>query len=131
MSEKSIILFDSKCGACDHFVHFILKNDIYNHFLFCPLQSPNGIKYIEKLKLQAYYMQTVILISNDHVYLHSNAVFKILKKLKFPYSKVALCSILPEKFTDFCYAIIAKYRHILFKKNACRLLSDLEKEKFI
>ncbi|AZQ61573.1 DUF393 domain-containing protein [Flammeovirga pectinis] len=129
IEEKKIILFDGICNLCDHSVQFIIRNEKSDIFQFCSLQSEEGMHLLKHYNLPLDYTDSIVLISENKAFTKSNAALKIAKHLKFPLSIIALGKFLPEKFNNFWYDLIAKYRYKLFgkKTDTCELIHQNKK----
>ncbi len=126
------VLFDGVCNLCNASVTWIIDRDGKNQFKFASLQSEFGRKTIEKFKLEDDFMDTVLLIEDDKVFVRSDAALRILKLLGGIYSLGVLFFIVPRFVRDFVYNIIAANRYKWFgKSDTCRLPTPELKEKFL
>lgn len=127
-----VILFDGVCNLCNGTVNFIIKHDEQNRFKFATLQSAYGKQVSEKFKLNTDYLNTVILLDNDRVYVRAEAVLRIMKHLGGFYSLVYIFNVLPSFLLNFFYNIVAQYRYRWFGKRGTCMVPDASlKEKFI
>ena len=127
-----VILFDGVCNFCNGTINWILQHDKKNEFRFATLQSTYGKQVVERFKLTSDYLDTVILIENEKVYLRSQAILRIIKRIGGIYSILGIFSIVPAPILNFFYNIVAKYRYRWFgKKDSCMVPDVSLKEKFI
>ena len=127
-----VILFDGVCNLCNSSVDWIIRRDKHNLFKFASLQSDYGKQITEQYKITEQYLDTVVLLDNDKIYLRASAVLRILKQLGGFYSLVYIFNVLPSPVLNFFYNIVARYRYRWFgKRDTCRVPDEVEKEKFI
>jgi len=123
------ILFDGVCNLCNGAVQFIIRRDKQAVFKFTSLQSKVGQDLRSTF---AANVDSIVYIDENKVFLKSKAVFEIIKVLGGFWKILLLFSILPTRFTDFCYDIIAKYRYTLFgKKESCMIPTKEIKSRFL
>lgn len=126
--NKSVVFFDGNCGLCDRSVQFLIRNDAFNRFLYCPLQSP----YAEKLIGNHQLPDSVLLYKNNQLYYESAAVFEILKDLKFYWRLLLIFQLLPSTITNYFYRLIAANRKKWYgTPETCTLPSDLDSTRFV
>ncbi len=127
-----IIIFDDDCILCHTLVHFIIKHDKEDRFVFASLQSKAGQKLKGKTGLPQNYSKSIILVDGETFYLRSTAVIKILYGLGrfFKISNAML--IIPAFIRDSAYNLIAKTRFRIFgKPGSCFLIMDDIRHKFL
>ena len=128
----NVILFDGVCNFCNGTINWILQHDKKNEFRFATLQSTYGKQVVERFKLTSDYLDTVILIENEKVYLRSQAILRIIKRIGGIYSILGIFSIVPAPILNFFYNIVAKYRYRWFgKRESCMVPDASIKQKFI
>ena len=69
-----VILFDGVCNLCNGAVNWVIKRDKQNRFKFASLQSDYGRQVINRFQLNSGYLNTIVLLDNDRVYLRAEAV---------------------------------------------------------
>jgi predicted DCC family thiol-disulfide oxidoreductase YuxK len=127
-----VILFDGVCNLCNGAVNWVIKHDKQNRFKFASLQSDYGRQVINRFQLNSGYLNTIVLLDNDRVYLRAEAVLRILKHLEGIYSVAYIFNVLPSPILSFFYNIVAKYRYRWFgKKDSCMVPDVSVKQKFI
>lgn len=130
--NRYIILFDGICNFCNFWINFILKRDQKKVFLFAPLQSNAGQRYLNKYNLSLTQFDTFILIEGENIYTMSDAAIIIAKNLSGPVKLISMLKIFPKSFRDWGYSVIARNRFKLFgKRDSCRLPEPGEKDRFI
>jgi len=116
MTKKHILLFDGYCNLCSWSVQFVISQDAHNIFRFIPLQSVEGKELSEKFKIKLPEDDSIILVSNNRVYIKSQAVLEILNVLVGFWSLASILKIIPAKLLDWIYDIVAEYRYKIFGK---------------
>jgi predicted DCC family thiol-disulfide oxidoreductase YuxK len=130
--NQYIILFDGICNFCNYWVNIILRLDKKKKFLFTPLQSQTGQKYLSKFGFNLTEFHTFILIDGNKFLIKSDAALFIIKQLPFPLKFLYIFNILPRKFRDWIYSLIANNRYKIFgKSEICRIPSAEEKNRFL
>ena len=127
-----VVLFDGVCNLCNGTVNFIMDRDSKGQFKFSSLQSPYGQQIIKQFNLTGDYLNTVVLVEEQEVYLRSKAVLRIFKHLGGICKLLYIFIIVPASILDFFYNIVAKYRYAWFgKRESCRMPDEETKNKFI
>ena len=121
-----IILFDGVCNLCNGFVRFIIKYDKRRSFKLYSLQSDQGRILLEKNRLEHFSNNTIVYINENKVFIRSEAVLNILKRIGYPWKVMYVFIILPQFVRDWVYNFIAKHRYTLFGKS---VLCDLTNNK--
>ncbi|MFN5346379.1 MAG: thiol-disulfide oxidoreductase DCC family protein [Bacteroidota bacterium] len=108
--EKSIVFFDSDCIMCSRFALLIFKYDKYSSIYFASLNS-DFYKSIKQSSVGIMPEETVVFYkSADEIYYRSEAVFQIIRQLKFPFNLLIVFNILPKSILDSLYRFIASRR---------------------
>ena len=130
-SEKYYVFYDGDCGFCNFWVHWILKKDVKDQFLFASLQSELGQSFLQERGLKLKDLDTLYLWKPKEYYLQrSHAVFKIAEKIGGTYTLLSLLRYLPKFLTDFVYDMVAANRKKL-ASGACEIPTPEERKKFI
>jgi predicted DCC family thiol-disulfide oxidoreductase YuxK len=130
--NKKIVLFDGVCNLCSSSVHFIIKHDKKNQFLFGSLQGNTGQAYLKKFNLRADQFNSFMLIENETLYTKSAAALRMLKYLGGGWQLFYAFMVVPAFIRDGIYNWIAKNRYQWFgKKDACWLPTPTLKAKFL
>ena len=123
MQNNPVILFDGVCKLCNGSVDFIVKRDRSGIFRFIALQSEEGEKYIKRFHIPDE-TDSVVLVYRNRVYTESEAIIEICRFLPSPWKWIAGIKILPEKWRNNIYRLIARNRYFIFGKNEkCRMNS--------
>ena len=95
-----VILFDGDCNLCNGAVDFILARDRCGVFRFASLQSAAAGRLLAEFGLRAANLDTIILVEASSVHVRSDAVLRIARMLRFPWSLAAIGYILPRTWRD-------------------------------
>ncbi len=130
-TNKYYVFYDGECGFCDFWVHWILKKDVNDNFLFASLQSEFGQSFLRDRNLELKDLDTLYLWKPDKYYLQkSHAVFKISEVIGGLYTVLSYLRYLPTSFTDFFYDRVASNRKKL-ASTACEIPTAEERKKFV
>lgn len=128
--NQNIILFDGVCNLCEASVQFIIKHDAKSYFHFTSQTSTKGQELWNAYKLGE--IDTIVLISNNQAYTHSDAALEICKNLDGFYKYLYVFRFLPKVFRDAAYRLVAKKRYKIFgKKESCMVPSVELKDRFL
>jgi predicted DCC family thiol-disulfide oxidoreductase YuxK len=137
-APKPILLYDGVCGLCNRFVGFILKHDHHDHFRFAALQSPFAHAILERHGLNPDALDTVYLVLDfgeptEHLLARNEAAIAVLKELGgFWLFWANILDLLPERFRDWRYAVVARNRYRFFGKyETCPRPREKDRHKFL
>ena len=126
-----VVLFDGVCNFCNGAVNFIIKRDKDSRFKFAALQSEYGEQKRAEFGI-GDDVDSVVLIENGKVYMHSTAGLRIAKGLGGVWSLAYAFIIVPAFIRDWGYKLFAKYRYRLFgRQDACMLPTPDVRERFM
>ncbi|MBL7922712.1 MAG: DUF393 domain-containing protein [Bacteroidia bacterium] len=128
--EKCLIVFDGYCHVCSWWVDFVLRRDKKARFLFVAAQSKAGTEVLSRYGFTS--AESVMLIENEKLYLKSEAVLRIGRKLGFPWTILNVFLMLPLSPRDALYQFIASRRYRWWGRRAsCRQPSEEEHSRFL
>ena len=131
LKTRPVILFDGLCNLCNGWVRFVLKNEQKAEYRFASLQSDVAKNMLVPFKIEKD-LDSIVLIENDIMYRKSEAVLRILERLKFPWPVLGVFIVLPHFFRDVVYDMVAKNRYAWFgKREQCALMSKEEQVRFL
>jgi len=129
--SRKIILFDGVCKFCNGSVNFIIKHDDKQKFLFAPLQSEFGSQFLQNHP-ELNNVVSLVLLENEHYFIYSTGVLKIVKQLKWKWKFLYLFIVVPKPIRDFVYKLVAKNRYRLFGKDeTCMVPTKEIKKRFL
>lgn len=130
-TAKHYVFYDGECGFCNFWVHWILKKDSQNKFLFASLQSEFGQQFLNDRNLELKNLDTLYLWKPEKYYLQkSQAVFKISEVIGGVYKLLSYFRYFPTGLTDFFYDRVSANRKKLNAGN-CEIPTAEERKKFI
>jgi len=130
--HKTIILFDGICNLCNGAVQFLLKREKQEQFVFASLQSDAAKYILLQYNVKKISMDSILFIEDGQIYQKSTAVLKISKYLNWPWTMVSVFRLLPLRFRDKMYDLIAKHRYSWFgRKDTCMMAIPEYKNRFI
>ena len=103
-----ILLFDGHCNLCNAWVQFIVKRDASSTIRFASLQSVAGRRLLEEHKIDANYIDSLVLFEEDRFSVSSNAALRTLSYFDGWERHLIFLSIVPRSLRDLCYRFIAK-----------------------
>lgn len=111
---NNLVIFDGYCMLCSRFVAFLLRRDKQQVLWFTPNHSARARELIVRHNLQLPKHNSIIFITGDKAYMQSDAVIKILGKLSGIWKSAGFFRLLPRKFRDQLYSLIARSRYTIF-----------------
>ena len=132
MSIRPTILYDGHCALCSGAVQSILRIDDEAVFQFAPLQSAYAKTLISTTKLDVANIDSIIVSDSTGIYLKSEAFFRIMKLVGWPYRALNVLRIFPLSFRDWVYDWVARNRYATFGKHeACWMPQKEWKGRFL
>ena len=121
--NRTIIFYDGVCNLCNGLVQFILRKDSQRKFRLVAIQSQVGKDLLKRFNITGDTLKTVIVLVEDRIYIRSRAIFKIFNELGGFWNFLLIFSVLPVRFNDLIYNLIAKHRYRIFgKSKECLIL---------
>ncbi len=115
--ETPILLYDGRCVLCNWTVKFIIRHERAPMFRFAPLESNIGQIYRSRNKnYQDIDSVFIITASQQDVLVKSEALMYVLLYMHWPWRGLRILSILPKRFRDMLYDLIARYRYKIWGK---------------
>ena len=133
-----IILYDGVCGLCNRFVQFVLRHDHEDRFRFAALQSDFARTLLKRHALNPDLLDTVYLVfdcgqSTERLLSRNEAASAVLRELGGIWRLCAnLLDLLPQRFRDWRYTVVARNRYRFFGKyETCPLPKEKDQHKFL
>ena len=118
---SGIILFDGTCAFCERSVRFIAARD-NGYFKFGASQNPPGRALLARFGTDREAARSIILIEDDQLYLRSEAVLRIARRLSAPWNYARVFLSVPVVVRDAVYRLVAAIRYrIAGRSNACEI----------
>jgi len=109
-----ILLFDGHCNLCNAWVQFTVKRDSSSTIRFASLQSGAGRRLLEEHKIDANYIDSLVLFEEERFSVSSNAALRTLSYLDGWQKHLIFLSVVPRSLRDLVYRFIAKNRYKWF-----------------
>ncbi len=113
MEEKPILLVDSRCAFCSRSVSFILRNGDSGKFRVMSLYDQESKNILSAYGLPEGYNKSVVFIESGSVYVRSDAVLRIAKKLNGILPVFYWLKIIPRSVRDAFYNLVSRFRYAL------------------
>lgn len=118
---EPVILFDGTCAFCERSVRLIATRD-NGYFKFGASQNPEGQAILARFGTTREAARSLILIEDDHLYLRSDAVLRIARRMTSPWKYAAIFMWVPRPIRDLAYRFVAAIRYrIAGESNACEI----------
>jgi len=132
-TEHPVIVFDGVCNLCNGSVQFVLKRDDNEVFRFASVQGQAGSQMVRDAGHDPEDPSTFLLVENGKAFEKSDAVIRILSRLKNPWPVIGrVFSVVPRFIRNPAYRLVARNRYRLFgKREACMIPSPGVKERFL
>jgi predicted DCC family thiol-disulfide oxidoreductase YuxK len=123
-TPSPLILFDGVCNLCSWSVQFLAPRDRNQVLWFASIQSAAGQAVLADCSIPLVDWESFVLVEDGHAYFKSEAFFRILRFMTFPWPLLRIGLILPRRFADWLYDPVARNRYAVFgKKAACMVPS--------
>ena len=128
---KPIIFFDDVCVMCNGFVNLILRVDRRQQFLFAPLRGETAGRLLPPLPDDPSKW-SMVYVDDSGIHDESDASLEVYRCLGGLWWLLSLARFVPRVIRNPVYRFIAKNRYRWFgKRDACRLLTAQERERFL
>ena len=119
-----LILFDGVCNFCSWSVQFLAPRDRRKLLWFAPMQSASGRAVLAERSIATADWESFVLVEGGQVYFRSEAFFRTLRFMTYPWPLLRVGMILPRRLADWIYDRVARHRYAMFgKKSACMIPS--------
>jgi predicted DCC family thiol-disulfide oxidoreductase YuxK len=117
-----LVLYDGVCGLCNHLVQSLLAADHRGVFDFAPLQSPAGRAIVERNgghpnELNSLYVVACYRLPKARVITKSEATLFVAGELGWPWKLTGLMRVLPSRWLDRLYDLVARNRYQVFGRH--------------
>lgn len=126
---KATIIFDGVCGFCNAYVQFVIRHDPHGYFSFVSAQSTPG--RLLRANRVATDIDSIVLVEDNRVYLKSEAVLQIARRLAAPWRYVWWLRWLPQRFRDGLYDQFARRRYWFGTAKNCQLLTTEQRSRIL
>ena len=129
--NKKIVFYDGFCLVCSRFINLLIKADKKKENRFTSISSQFSKKILKEKLDSKDIGKFIIYLSNDKVYLKSDAVLQIFIEIGGIYKFFTLLKIFPSGFRNIFYDFFASNRYKWFGKlDECHLPSKEIADRF-
>ena len=128
-----IILFDGVCNLCNGAVQFVIHRDPHGRFRFAALQSDAAKALVEKTwRGPSPLPDSIVYVQDGVAHVRSDAAIRIARDLGFPWSLLAIFTIVPRSLRDAVYDLVARRRLAWFgARDACMVPTPELRARFL
>lgn len=126
---KATIVFDGACGFCNACVQFVIPRDPNGYFSFVSAQSARGQAIREAAGNPP--IDSILLIEEHAVYVRSEAVLRIGRRLTGPWRWVWWLRWIPRSLRDALYDGFARHRYRFGTATTCNLLTSDQRNRIL
>lgn len=129
-TDKPILFFDGECNLCNSLVRFIIKRN--DDISFVALQSPVAGELLKAYNLSVELLNTVVFLEYNKIYSKSEAVLRVIRKLRGLWRLGYIFIIVPKFIRDGVYDMVSANRFEWFGKSSyCEYHDNSLKNRFI
>lgn len=127
-----LMLFDGVCNLCSGSVALAIRLDRKQALRFTPLQAPFGNALAVRYGLNLENPDSFIFFENGQALQGSDALIALASRLGRPWSLVAVCGVLPRRWRDALYHLLARNRYRLMgKRQTCMTPTPEQRAQFL
>ena len=131
-APSPLILFDGVCNFCSWSVQFLAPRDRRKVLWFAPLQSASAQAVLAERSIPTTDWESFVLIEDGRAYFKSEAFFRTVRFMTYPWPLLRVGLLLPLGFADWLYDRVARNRYAVFgKKSACLVPSRSLAARFL
>ena len=130
--SNPVVLFDGVCLLCNGMVRFIIANDPCAIFRFAALQSGTADQLWAPSHNEKESGDSIVLIEDGKPFVRSDAVLRILRRLRMPWPLFTILSVIPKPIRDACYRFVARNRYRWFGRSEhCMIPTENQRARFL
>jgi len=133
-TRPALLLYDGTCGFCHAWVQLILKADVEGrHFRFAPLQGDTAAAALDEDQRREVGDSIVVIAPDGAILSRSKAAIYVGRRLGGLWrAGAALVGVLPTRWGDAAYDLVARLRHRLATKpkDVCPILPPDLRRRF-
>lgn len=123
---SAIVVFDGVCVLCSGWVRFLLRFDRRGRYRFAALQSASGRTLLRDHGLDPDDPLSFLLLTPERAWTDSDAAIGVIAGLGGAWRVVAALRVLPRRWRDAAYRLLARNRYRWFGTAAQCFLPDPE-----
>jgi len=113
-----LILFDGVCNLCSWSVQFLAPRDRDGRLWFASVQSATGQAVLRQFGIPTEDWESFVLVEESGVSFKSEAFFRTVRYMRFPWPLLRFARFLPRTLTDWLYDRVARNRYAVFGRKA-------------
>ncbi|MET0548116.1 MAG: thiol-disulfide oxidoreductase DCC family protein [Xanthomonas sp.] len=130
--QAAIVVFDGVCALCSRWVRFLLRHDHRGRYRFAAMQSPRGSALLRDHGLDPADPLSFLLLTRHGALTDSDAAIAVIAGLGGAWRSIALLRLLPRRWRDAGYRVLARNRHRWFGTTAqCFLPEPQQRSRFL
>ena len=127
-----LMVFDGVCNLCSGSVAMAIRLDRKQVLKFTPLQSPFGNVLAAQHGLDLDNPDSFIFFEGGRALQGSDALIALVHRLGPPWSLLATVRVLPRKWRDAAYHLLARNRYRLMgKREICMVPTPDQRARFV
>ncbi|TCN31391.1 thiol-disulfide oxidoreductase DCC family protein [Sinorhizobium americanum] len=111
--DRPVIVFDAECVFCSGWVKFARKHERAARYRFAAAQSDAGRALYRHYGLDEHDYETNLFLENGRAYFRSAATLRVIAGMGFLWSICRLFLVVPQKWADALYGVVARNRYRL------------------
>jgi predicted DCC family thiol-disulfide oxidoreductase YuxK len=130
--DKPVIIFDGHCVFCSAWARFVLRVDRKGRYRLLPAQSKLGEALYVHYGLDPREYESNILLKDGHAYFKADGSIRMAQGLGFLWSMAVLLRILPGRWNDALYDLVARNRYRVFgRSDVCYAPQEKYRDRFL
>ncbi len=117
MLDAPLVIIDSDCVLCDRSVHFIANRSAPGTFRFAARTSDEARAALVPFP-DAARADAIVVVGGGRVYVRSDAVAEIARRLDPPWRSAAAVRAVPRAWRDALYDVVARNRYRWFGRRS-------------
>lgn len=126
---QHLMVFDGICVLCSGAVRFVLNHERAADFSFTPVQSELGQRVLAALDQPLDGNNSMVILADGRYYLKSDAIARLARGLKAPWSWGTALRVLPRRWRDRAYDCLARNRYNVFGRYDTCMVPDVALRK--
>ena len=130
--DKPVIIFDGHCVCCSAWARFALRVDRKGRYRLLPAQSELGHALYVHYGLNPANYETNILLKDGVAYFKADGSMRMAEGLGLPWSAATILRLLPARWSEALYDLIARNRYRLFgRDDVCYAPQEKYRDRFL
>ena len=132
-----LIIYDGVCGLCNRLNTFVLPRDRRTVFDFASLQSAVGRSVLQRFgedatELTTFYVLVNYRSASPTLLSRAAAALFLMETLGMPWRSAGLLRMLPMRWLDRLYDLVARHRYRLFgRSDSCPIPRPEYRHRFL